>query len=1213
VSNNITIKDGSNANVTLHTIEDATSVHFNQSIPTDINNNVATVVSGGQAVASGMGALVVAQRDALPAGTNHLGKVSIVGSVSIQQTGALYAQVQGQYSATPPTLVDTTVSTLQVDSRGSLRVTLMSPDSNGGIGKTSSFTDANVNNQNRIAAETYPMVFNRASSTWDRLTGTSVGLAVTQAGTWSVSVGDKVSVAGLVAATQSGTWGVNLNGAVVSNPNTAIITAANGALYTAALTYGWDGANWRRVDIDTNGKANVSISNTLNIGVSVANTINVATHAVTQSGAWAVSVSDKVSVAGLVGLNAGTNLIGAVSISPNGLNIPVSVASTGAPSGDGIAFGAAQSLRTMAATYVHNRISDTWDRMSGTSVGIYVQGNASAGAANLGRMLPVGGTDGTNNRTLLTTTGGALVVHVSNTAPGGGAGGTTQLVSVGGAVSTQGVQIVGRDGSGNARVPYVDASGIARVSIEGSLAVSGSSMTQTVGAAVTTEGYPMLGSDGSNARRLLTTTGGALVVHISNALPAAGASMLQTVGAAVTTEGYPMLGSDGTNARRLLTTTGGALVVHVSNSAPGGAAAGSTQLVSVGGAVSTQGVQVVGVDGANNARTFLTDTTGRIAIASIGQKVAVSVNGGQIVGQNNLDGQSTQQGLFVHNQGSVFNRNSNTWDRMTGTSVGLAVIQGGTWAVGLNAGTALVGAVSISPNGLNLPVSVAGTITVGTHAVTQSGAWAVSVSDKVSVAGLVAATQSGTWNVGLNAGTALIGSVSISPNGLNIPVSLAPPTFNVPVSAASTGFPNGDALGLQTANSLRVMNAGFVYNKTSDTWDRMQGTSVGIFVQGNASAGATNLGRSLIVGGTDGTNNRTLLTTTGGALVVHVSNTAPGGGAGGSAMTHTVGAAVTTEGYPMLGSDGANSRRLLTTTGGALVVHISNALPAAGASMLQTVGAAVTNQGYPMLGTDGTNARGLLTTTGGALIVHVSNSAPGGGGGGGGTVMASIGGAVSNQAVQIAGSDTQNNARTIKTNVSGAVFISTRTFMSQATFSRPADTTAYAAGATAAPGNAGDLIANSTTAGSVTPLKFRVARSTGQNGGIAYIRGARMFRTGGGLATGQHNIAGAIRLHLFNTNNRVSVAGGDNAAFNASPVSSWMGYIDLVAIACAPGLRTSGAVSTQVYWGSPARTGEMLVNLSATQVSIQGLLETRIAFTPISGEIFTVQIEGFNG
>jgi hypothetical protein len=177
-------------------------------------------------------------------------------------------------------------------------------------------------------------------------------------------------------------------------------------------------------------------------------------------------------------------------------------------------------------------------------------------------------------------------------------------------------------------------------------------------------------------------------------------------------------------------------------------------------------------------------------------------------------------------------------------------------------------------------------------------------------------------------------------------------------------------------------------------------------------------------------------------------------------------------------------------------------------------------------------------------------------------------------------------------------------------FTRPADTTAYAAGATAAPGNAGDLIANSTTAGSVKPLKFRIAKGPGQ---VAYIRGARMYRTGGTLATGQHNITGAIRLHLFNTATRVSVAGGDNAAFNASPVSNWMGYIDLVAIACAPGLRTSGAVSTQVYWGAPARTGEMIVDLSAAQVSIQGLLETRIAFTPISGEIFTVQIEGFNG
>ncbi len=856
MSNNITIKDANNTNVVLHTIEDSTSVHFNQSIPTDIANNTATVVSGGQAVASGMGALVVAQRDGLPAGTNLIGRVSVEGSVSIQQTGALYTQTQGQYLSTPPTLVNATVSTLQVDSRGALRTTIMATDAAVAWGFGSDNADGVAGVASgipKVAGHT--KIWNSAGSTWDRWDG-------------KVSVGNTSNIAVSVAhptfnlpvsvhpVTQSGTWGVNLNGAIVSNPNTAIITAANGALYTAALTYGWDGSNWRRVDIDTNGKANVSISNTLPVLVSLQGAIAGTNNdgQFTQVGLF-VQNQNKVFNAPsgtwdrMTGTSVGLNVILAQAPS---FNVPVSIAAgrvstaglvsvwdanTVVPDGDAKVWQGFNNSIGVATNYVFNRNSNTWDRMTGTSVGLAVVGTVSVTGP-----LPAG----TNHLGKVSVEGLSI------------SGIGTQLVSVGGAVSTQGVQIVGRDGSGNARVPYVDASGIARVSIEGSLAVSGSSMTQTVGAAVTTEGYPMLGSDGTNARRLLTTTGGALIVHVSNTAPgggAGGSSMTQTVGAAVTTEGYPMLGSDGTNSRRLLTTTGGALIVHVSNTAPGGGSGGgSTQLVSVGGPVSTQGVQVVG--------------------------------------------------------------------------------------------------------------------------------------------------------------------------------------------------------------------------------------------------------------------------------------------------------------------------------------------------------------------SDGTNARTLLTTTGGALVVHVSNTAPGGGGGGGSTQLVSVGGAVSTQGVQIVGRDNNGDARTIKTNVSGVTYISTRTFMSQDVFTRPADVTAYAAGATAAPGNAGDLIANSTTNTAVKPLKFRIARGPGQ---VAYIRGARMYRTGGTLATGQHNIAGAIRLHLFNTNNKVSVAGGDNAALNASPVSNWMGYIDLVAIACAPGLRTSGAVSTQVYWGSPARTGEMIVNLSAAQVSIQGLLETRIAFTPINGEIFTVQIEGFNG
>ena len=1077
MSNNITIKDANNTNVALHTIEDSTSVHFNQSIPTDIANNTATVVSGGQAVASGMGALVVAQRDALPAGTNLIGGVSVRGisDVSVSPNGL----------------------NIPVSIAGTINVATH---------------------------------------------------AVTQSGAWTVSVNDKVSVAGVVAATQSGTWNVGLNaganliGAVSISPNglnipvslappaynlpVSVHPVTQSGTWNVGLNAGTNliGAVSVRGNIigavSIANIADVSVSpNGLNIPVSLAPpayNLPVSVHPVTQSGTWNV------------GLNAGTNLIGAVSISPNGLNIPVSLApptfnvpvsiaagrvstaglvsvwdaNTVVPDTDAKVLQGFQHSIAITAGYVFNRISNTWDRMTGTSVGLAIVGTVSVTGP-----LPAG----TNHL------GKVSVEGLSITGIG------TQLVSVGGPVSTQGVQIVGRDGSGNARVPYVDASGIARVSIEGSLAVSGSSMTQTVGAAVTTEGYPMLGSDGTNARRLLTTTNGALVVHVSNTAPgggAGGSTMTQTVGAAVTTEGYPMLGSDGTNARRLLTTTAGAVVVHVSNLQP---------------AISVAGIVSVVPDGTANWPVSIAPPTFNLPVS-------------------------------VH-----------------------PVTQSGTWNVGLNAGTNLVGAVSISPNGLNIPVSVA-----NIPAVTQSGTWNVGINAGTNLIGAVSVrgtiigsvsianiadvsispnglnipvslapptynlpvsvhpvTQSGTWNVGLNAGTNLIGAVSISPNGLNIPVSLAPPAYNLPVSVHPV--------------------------TQSGTWNVGALTSINSIVKVSIE----------------------------GNLAVS-----------GSSMTHTVGTAVTTEGYPMLGSDGTNSRRLLTTTGGALIVHVSNTAPGGstgGSTQLVSVGGPVSTQGVQVVGTDGTNARTLLTTTGGALVVHVSNTAPGGASGGGGTVMASIGGAVSNQAVQIAGSDTQNNARTIKTNVSGAVFISTRTFMSQATFTRPADTTAYAAGATAAPGNAGDLIANSTTNTAVTPLKFRVARSTGQNGGVAYIRGARMFRTGGGLATGQHNIAGAIRLHLFNTNNRVSVANGDNGAFNASPVSNWMGYIDLVAIACAPGLRTSGAVSTQVYWGSPARTGEMLVNLSATQVSIQGLLETRVAFTPIASEVFTVQIEGFNG
>jgi hypothetical protein len=73
-------------------------------------------------------------------------------------------------------------------------------------------------------------------------------------------------------------------------------------------------------------------------------------------------------------------------------------------------------------------------------------------------------------RTPLANTGGNLLVHVCNALPT--VNGITQLVSVGGTVSTQVVQIGHTDGT-NVRTPYADASGIQRVSVmDGAIAVT---------------------------------------------------------------------------------------------------------------------------------------------------------------------------------------------------------------------------------------------------------------------------------------------------------------------------------------------------------------------------------------------------------------------------------------------------------------------------------------------------------------------------------------------------------------------------------------------------------------------------------------------------------------------------------------------------------------------------------------------------------------------
>lgn len=156
-------------------------------------------------------------------------------------------------------------------------------------------------------------------------------------------------------------------------------------------------------------------------------------------------------------------------------------------------------------------------------------------------------------------------------------------------------------------------------------------------------------------------------------------------------------------------------------------------------------------------------------------------------------------------------------------------------------------------------------------------------------------------------------------------------------------------------------------------------------------------------------------------------------------------------------------------------------------------------------------------------------------------------------------------------------------------FTRPANTTAYAAG---------DLVANDTTAGSVAALTFTNAVRTA--GDCVRIDRARVAKTGTTLTNA------SFRLHLFETIPVPSV--GDNAAFNSSGALSTTGglvYVGSIAVTMDIGGSDGGSGR-----GVPS-TGSAMTICPTSGTSIFGLLEATAAYTPASGETFTVILEGF--
>lgn len=151
-----------------------------------------------------------------------------------------------------------------------------------------------------------------------------------------------------------------------------------------------------------------------------------------------------------------------------------------------------------------------------------------------------------------------------------------------------------------------------------------------------------------------------------------------------------------------------------------------------------------------------------------------------------------------------------------------------------------------------------------------------------------------------------------------------------------------------------------------------------------------------------------------------------------------------------------------------------------------------------------------------------------------------------------------------------------------ANFTRPNDTTAYASG---------DLVANSTTAGSVSPMTFA----------LPFGQGLRIWRVGL-LKSDATPTNASFRLHLYNDS--PTVTNGDNAAW-LSIVAGYQGFVDIVA---SGQTFSDDSTGFGVYVNNSVFAPLYIV--ADTDFKLYGLLEARAAYTPVAQEVFTVTLLG---
>lgn len=172
-----------------------------------------------------------------------------------------------------------------------------------------------------------------------------------------------------------------------------------------------------------------------------------------------------------------------------------------------------------------------------------------------------------------------------------------------------------------------------------------------------------------------------------------------------------------------------------------------------------------------------------------------------------------------------------------------------------------------------------------------------------------------------------------------------------------------------------------------------------------------------------------------------------------------------------------------------------------------------------------------------------------------------------------------------------------------ATFTRPSDTTAYAAG---------DIVANSTTGASVVPLRFPALRTANGSG---VITGGRVIKSDDDLTNA------SFRLWIF-SRQPFAAAGypADNAALTLTyaAMQSFVGMIDFTTFIDAGSANVAVANPTRNLLPFNCSRAQRMptsdtitvggVTYDGTQL-LYGVLEARAAYTPASAEQFTVWLD----